>query len=240
MNILTEYWLSGIVGIFLISMVLYGHYRGFLRLAVTFSALGLSFFTVQIVLPRVTGYLQKNTEIHKAIGKGLLKFTGVDAEKFLEMQSPAQQRTLIEHLRLPAQLKDILIENNNREIYQLLRVDEFFDYVGSCLAGALLNVVGAVVLFLFVYIALRILIHWLDLLARLPVLRGINQIAGAVLGGIEGLLLVWLFFFVVQFFAGSSWTVVIEAQIDRSAWLKFLYENNLFAVITMNILAHIV
>ena len=42
MDFLTEHWLSVGVGVFWLSMVLYGHYRGLVRIAVTMSALILS------------------------------------------------------------------------------------------------------------------------------------------------------------------------------------------------------
>lgn len=246
MEVFMEYWLSIVVGVCLLSMVLYGHYRGFLRLAVTFSALIISLLVVQAALPRVTGYLQEHTEIHKMIGENLLKVVGTDSFRsddvqiLPEMQTPAQQRALIEQLNVPEQFKQVLLENNNREIYQLLNVDKFVDYVGSALAGAVLNLVGSVVLFLIVYIGLRILIRWLDLLAKLPILNGINQIAGAVLGGVQGLLLLWLFFLIVQLCTGCAWTQAVQAQILKSGWLEFLYDNNLLSAVIMGILKHIV
>lgn len=246
MDVLMEYWLSIAVGLYLLSMVLYGHYRGFLRLAVTFSALIISLLVVQAALPRVTGYLQEHTEIYKMVGENLLRVAAADSSRgedvriLSELQTPAQQRALIEQLKVPEQLKQLLLENNNREIYQLLNVDGFLDYIGSALAGAVLNLVGSVVLFLVVYIGLRILIRWLDLFAKLPIIHGINQIAGAVLGGVQGLFFLWLFFGVVQLCAGCAWAQVIQTQILKSVWLKFLYDNNLLSVIIMGILKHIV
>lgn len=246
MEVFMEYWLSIVVGVCLLSMVLYGHYKGFLRLAVTFSALIISLLVVQAALPRVTGYLQEHTEIHKMIGENLLKVVGTDSFRsddiqiLPELQTPAQQRALIEQLNVPEQLKQVLLENNNREIYRRLNVDKFVDYVESALAGVVLNLVGSVVLFLVVYIGLRILIRWLDLLAKLPILNGINQIAGAVLGGVQGLLLLWLFFLIVQLCTGCAWTQAIRAQILKSVWLEFLYDNNLLSAVIMGVLKHIV
>lgn len=253
MDILMEHWLAIAAGIFLLSMVLYGHYRGFLRLAVTFSALILSLLVVRVAMPKVSWYLQENTEIHKTVGRGLLKALG--AEQVLsdsedldhvedgevqilpETQIPAHQRKIIEQLKIPEQMKDALLENNNREIYQILKVEEFLDYVGTYLAGMVLNLVGSVLLFLLVYIGLRILIQWLDILARLPILNGINQITGAVLGGIQGMLMLWLFFLIVQFCAEMPWTERILAQIHKSLWLNFLYRNNIFNWIFVRVLS---
>ncbi len=244
MDIILEHWLSIGTAVFLLSMVLYGHYRGFLRLAVTFSALILSVLVVHFAMPKVTAYLQENTEIHKVIGKGLLKITGIELPErefaeggsadtdevpiIPETRYPAYQREIIEQLKIPEQMKNALLENNNREIYRLLKVEEFLDYVGAYLAGMVMNVVGSIILFLVVFIGLRLVIKWVDLLARLPILHGINHIAGAVLGGIQGLLIIWLFFLVVQICSDMPWTEEILSQIERSIWLNFLYRNNLF------------
>ena len=42
MDFWAEHWLSVGVGVFWLSMILYGHYRGLVRIAVTMSALILS------------------------------------------------------------------------------------------------------------------------------------------------------------------------------------------------------
>lgn len=238
MDILMEYWLSIAVGAFLLAMVLYGHYRGFLRMAVTFSALILSLLVVRVALPHVTGYLQEHTEIQKSIGESLLKTVGGDLQIFSATHTPSQERALIEQLKVPESLKQTLLENNNREIYRALNVDGFFDYIASYLASALLELICAVILFLLVYIGLHILIRWLDLISRIPIIHGINQIAGAVLGGVQGLLAVWLFFLVIQICSGYSWTSGLLEQIGTSTWLRFLYESNLLRVIAAGILGH--
>ncbi len=229
-----EHWLSLGVGVFLLAMVLYGHYKGFLRLIITFLALVMSVIVVQFAMPKVTEYLQNNTEVYKTFGESLLKMT--DAESVMEDQYPSQQRDIIEQLKIPEQMKEALLENNNREIYKILRVEEFLDYVGTCLAGMIINLIGSALLFILVYIALRFLIHWLDLLARLPILHGMNQIAGAVLGGIQGLLMIWFFFWIIQICSEKSWTEMLLLQIKDSLWLTFLYENNLFNWIFIRIL----
>ena len=55
MDFLTEHWLSVGVGVFWLSMVLYGHYRGLVRIAVTMSALILSLIVTRVAMPGVTG-----------------------------------------------------------------------------------------------------------------------------------------------------------------------------------------
>lgn len=242
MEFLTEHWLSAGAGLFLLSMVLYGHYRGFLRMAVSLLALIISVIVVSAAMPHVTRFLNENTTIHQAIGRGLLELAGAELsisdgdgdlseesfEHAASEQPPSLQREIIEHLKLPEQMKESLLEHNNSEIYAMLGVDAFLDYLSSYLAHMVFNLIGAVVLFLLVNIGIRFIIKWLDLIARLPILHGINQIAGAILGGVQGLFLIWFLALIVSVCSEMQWTQVIQEQIAGSWWLRFLYENNVF------------
>ena len=131
MDFWAEHWLSVGVGVFWLSMILYGHYRGLVRIAVTMSALILSLVVTRVAMPCVTAVLNENTAVHQAIGQGLLHMAGVkdenEAAEETEIQ-PAYQRNIIEGLKLPEQMKEVLLENNNSEIYHMLGVDRFFDY----------------------------------------------------------------------------------------------------------------
>lgn len=232
-----EHWLSLGVGIFLLAMVLYGHYRGFLRIAVALFSLVLSMVVVRVAMPYVNTYLRENTAIHSMVEESLIKAAGIEESEDGETaQLPAQQRMMIERMRLPEQMKQALIENNNSEIYHILGVDTFLHYVGTYLANMVLNLVGSILLLGVVYLLIRLLVRWLDLIARLPVLYGINQIAGALLGGAQGLLWIWGLFLLVDVCSETFWAAAMAVQIQKSVWLKFLYDNNLFNWIFVSIL----
>lgn len=239
MEFMMEHWLAVGVGIFLLSMVLYGHYRGFLRLALTMTALLLSLTVVHFASPYVTGVLKQNSGIHRAIGQGLLHMAGME-EAGGETQLPAQQRQIIERLKLPEQMKDILLENNNNEIYHILGVDAFVDYLASYLSNMVVNLISSVLLFIVAFLAIRFLISWLDLVARLPILSGINQVAGAILGGLQGLLILWVAGLIVKACSAMPWAQEVLAQIDGSLWLGVLYHNNIFNWLILRIMNSLV
>ena len=133
-------------------------------------------------------------------------------------------------------MKEILLENNNSEIYELLGVNTFLEYVGDYLTNMILNLITAMVLFVLVNLALRFLIRWLNLIARLPILSGMNQIAGALVGGIQGLLWLWAGCVLADICSQSAWASAVLTQIEMSSWLTFLYQNNLINWIFVNIL----
>ncbi len=241
MEFITEHWLSLGVAVYLLAMVLYGHYRGFLRTAVTFAALVLSVVTVRIAMPYVTSFLKENTGIHQMIQETVIRSAWGEEDTSGELgKMPSQQRQIIEGLKLPQQFKDALIENNNHEIYEALGVSSFFDYIGNYLADMVLNLIGTVILFLAVFVILRLLIRWLDLLARLPILYGMNQIAGAILGAVQGLTYLWIACLVVSVCSETFWARMVLKQVNGSLWLKFLYENNLLSWLFFSILKSLI
>ena len=168
----------------------------------------------------------------QAAGIGLPDETGDGEEKDV----PSVQRTIIENLNLPQNVKAAMIENNNHEVYELLGVNAFADYIGNYLADMILNSVGFVLLFAIVYLLIRLVVRWLDLIARLPILSGMNKIAGALLGGVQGLLFLWILCLVLTACSGTAWGMTLIRQVEASKWLSFLYEHNFLNAIVLGVI----
>ncbi len=230
-----ENWLTIVVGIYLLGMVLYGHYRGFIRLAVSMVALVATLVIVNLAMPQVSEFLKEKTPINTMIKDALENAIDIAAPD-QEEELPSAQRTAIENLDLPEQLKEILIENNNNEVYDMLHVDEFTDYIGAYLSNVIINIIGFIIMFIVVYALIHIIMRWLDLMAKLPILSGINQIAGALLGAAQGLIFFWIFCLVATAASGSGWGMAVIRQIESSPWLSFLYSHNILIKIVTGVL----
>ncbi len=240
MEILTGHWLSFGAGAFLLLMALYGHYRGFLSIAVTMSALMASILLVRLVTPYVTVFLKENTHIQQKIQEILIESTGaemlLELDKLPQTHLSAGQQALIEQLKIPSQMKEVLLENNNGEIYRALGVETFLEYISTYFSDMVLNLAGSAVLFFIVYFALRMLIRALNLVSRLPILHGMNQIAGALAGLFQGLIWLWAGCMLVDLCSCMEWTAAVYGQIQNSFWLSFLYQNNFLNGILMGVL----
>ena len=201
-----ENWLSVGAGVFLIGMVLYGHYRGFLKQCVSLGALVLTIVIVKIATPYMTGFIKDNPSIRQGAADAILSIAGWEEPSMEDTGLPSAQRMSIERLNLPQSVKDVLLENNNSEIYKILGVDQFAEYVSM-------------------------VVRWLDLIARLPILYGLNHIAGALLGFAQGLVLLWVAGFVLSLFSATPVGKMLEEQVYASTWLTFLYRYNLINLI---------
>ena len=210
-----ENWLSVGAGVFLIGMVLYGHYRGFLKQCVSLGALVLTIVIVKIATPYMTGFIKDNPSIRQGAADAILSIAGWEEPSVEDTGLPSAQRMSIERLNLPQSVKDVLLENNNSEIYKILGVDQFAEYVSMYLADMLINAIASILLFI----------------ARLPILYGLNHIAGALLGFAQGLVLLWVAGFVLSLFSATPVGKMLEEQVYASTWLTFLYRYNLINLI---------
>ena len=232
-----ENWLSVAAGIYLLGMIMYGHHRGFIRLVVSMFAVVISLTVVRASLPVVTEYIKENTGLKQTISETMKKSVGLNQEEHMDStEEPSAQRSVIESLKLPENIKNALVENNNSEIYQMLGVERFADYVGNYLADVILNSAGFVLLFAFVFLILKLIMRWLDLIAKLPILSGINKVAGAALGGLEGLIFLWLGCLIITVFSGTAWGALLVQQIESSVWLSFLYTHNFLNIMVLGVL----
>lgn len=231
-----ENWLLIAVGVFLLAMVLYGHHKGFIYMVVTLAALVLSLAVVKVAVPEVTTFLKEKTPVYEKIQNQIERNLGLDeasqsdsedSEMSGEEEQPSLQRNLIEQLNLPSDLKEALLENNNNEVYQILGVDQFGDYITNYITVFIINIIAYIFTFIAAYIIVRFIFGCVNLIAHLPVLRGMNQLAGALLGGVEGLIIVWVLFLVITAFSSTPVGVKIMTQIEESEMLSFLYQNNL-------------
>lgn len=229
-------WVQIVVAIYLLGMILYGHYKGFIRLAVSMAALIVTLVIVHAVMPKAAVFIKENTPVYSWIAeqtRGTIE-SAIGIED--DIQVPAKQRQAIEGLNLPEDVKQMLLENNNSQMYEILGVNAFVEYIGDYLANMILNWIGFVVMFLAIYIFLRLIMKWLDIMAKLPVLSGMNQIAGAILGGIQGLFFLWLVSLLLTACANTFWAASILKQIEASPWLSFLYHYNLLSKLAVGIL----
>lgn len=235
-------WLEIAVGIYLLCMVLYGHYKGFVRMAVSTAALAAALLFSHMAMPYAAEYLKEETSVYTwisdSVSEGLL---GDSLENdAVGPDTPGDQQALIESLGLPKELQELLVKNNNSSAYYDLGVERFADYISSWLANAVVRLAGYVILFIIAFTLIHILMKWLDLMAKLPILHGMNQLAGAVLGAVQGLLFLWVLSLLVTACSGMGWAASVITQINQSWWLSVLYHYNILSKVLLGIIQGIV
>lgn len=142
--------------------------------------------------------------------------------------SMLDQAKLIEELQLPAVIQNMLESNNNKTGYEKLAVQSFEEYIPSYMATLILNIISFVATFLLVVSFLWITVMTLDVIANLPIIHGINQVLGLVLGLVQGLVFVWIAFLIITVFSSIDLGRDLMLMIHNSKILSFIYDNNIF------------
>lgn len=240
---LMEHWLEIATAVYLAVMVFYGHYKGFIRHVVSSTALLITLVAVNYSLPYVTDWLKYETPVYETMKEKMIESMGV--EEILsgfgqdrDIQK-ADEWMIIEELPIPEQMKSLLVENNNIEVYRIMGVEFFGDYIGGYLADMILKAVTFILLFLAIYLSLKILVIWLDLVAKLPIISGINKTAGAILGGIEAIVFIWIACIVLTIFSRTQLGSAVLAEIDASPWLSWIYDHNIVADFVLGLIRSI-
>lgn len=240
MSIVSKHWLEIAVAGYVLSMVLYGHYKGFIRLAVSAAALVITLVTVNYTMPYVTEWLKNDTPVYENMKEKITESIGIDEIlsnlEIDEHTEKADEWQIIDELPVPEQMKKLLVENNNIEVYKIMGVEIFRDYVCGYLADMILKAAVFIVLFLIIYILLQILVVGLDLIARLPILSGINKMAGAVLGGVQAMIFIWIGCLIFTMFSGTELGSSVMAQINASTWLSWIYDHNMLSYLILGLI----
>ena len=210
----------------IVYMTVRGYRKGFLRIVVSFIGTIVIVIAAREAAPYVTDYLYNNTDAYEKIELGIEEMFK-DANEKYDNSIPENQVKTIDSYNVPDSLKNNLIINNTAEMYKTLVVDVFEDYVSRYLANTAIKAAGFVLAFIVLIIAFRLLLSFVNIISRIPIIRGINQFIGGCIGFIESLIIVWVFFFVAVMFIGNESGSYIFRMIADSEFLTLLFNTNI-------------
>jgi uncharacterized membrane protein required for colicin V production len=216
-------WLLLIVLALLLGNALIGMKVGMIKTVFSLFSLIVSLVLTVYISPVVNDFMRGNETFYGNITEKVEKFLPFEEEE----AKVSEQVSAIEGLPLPQSIKDTLIENNNKEIYKVLSVTNFREYVSNYLAGIIVNALAFIVTFFVILIGLWVLSIALNIVSKLPLLNQINKTAGLLAGLVHGLVVVWIFFILITVFGGTELGQKALGMISESQILNMLYNNNL-------------
>lgn len=227
-------WLGIAVAAFILMSCAIGYYKGFVKEAVSLMFMVLAIIVVWTINPYVSEFLKESTPVYTMIKEQCQETISEQLSSEGNI-GKEMQAGLIESLPLPDSLKKEMEANNTSEVYQFLAVDTFSEYIADYLAVMITNGVGFMISFLLATMGIRMIAHALDLMARLPVLRGINRLAGIVIGCLRGVIIVWIIFLAMTIFCNTPLGEECLGLIQQDPFLTALYDNNVFMRVFMSI-----
>ena len=226
-------WLFWVVVVFLGYHVIDGLRRGFIRKAVSAVSLVITLVLVTYLTPQITTFIQDHTSVHEKLSE---KCSEILLNSNYNESLKTDQVLIIEDLELPENIKEMLLENNNTESYDLLQVSGFHEYIGAYIANLIINALAYLLSFILIWTSLQLLLMALDVVTKLPILRGLNQLAGGALGIVYGVALVWIAFLLVTVLCNGNFGRTFFELIKENPFLLFLYNQNVIMKIVFGLI----
>ena len=227
-------WLGIAVLALIAAACIMGFRKGFVKEIVSVFFMLISFLLVWAVNPYVNTFVKEYTPVYDTIQDKCQTLVSeqIGNKKTLVKE---EQNQVMENMELPDLLKNALVENNTAETYRYLAVSTFTEYISDSLAVMAVNGISFLISFVLSAAVIKLLGFILNVLTKLPVINGINKIAGAAVGGIKCIIFIWIAFLVLTLLCNTTLGQQGMALIQQDAFLNFLYSQNVFVKVFMSV-----
>ena len=114
-------------------------------------------------------------------------------------------------------------------------MNTFSDYVVGYLAQIVVNGISFLISFILATLFIRCITWATNLIAGLPVIRGVNKITGGLLGGVKFVIMIWILFLVFTVLCNTKLGDTALKLIMQDPLLNYLYDKDILIKIFMNI-----
>jgi len=226
-------WIDVVIVIIVLYNVVRGFSLGFIRSVIGIIGYILAFWVSKEYYHQVTVYLVENFR----------RVAEFKAAMILQIET----LLLNSIAEGTASLGTISLENSDIPFLQQLNLSKFMNLENNAAASAheigikvadfVMNGIGAIIIFLLVLLVVKIVGMILNALMELPVLKGVNRIAGLLVGLIKGSLFVFVLMTLFAFLSPAIHDTGIMQTLYQSQIGSVLYNNNiLLALINMFLL----
>ena len=225
-------WLLIIVLVILAAYTIRGYQKGLLRVLFSLFSLIITIAFVTWATPYISNVLKENTQIYQKIQ---IKCEEKVKERMQEKiaQEKKKKETVLENygITLPEHIEESLIGKIQKGADYTLEKSGIYEEMAKEMA----DFINYGIAFFAALIICAILMHFLqdmlDIVSKIPILKGVNKTLGVAAGLLQGLIIIWLFFYLLTLFQNVGWGEMLLSMIQESRFLTVLYENNILLYI---------
>ncbi|TAH68847.1 MAG: CvpA family protein [Anaerolineaceae bacterium] len=215
-------WLLIIVLGIIILNALIGRKVGLIKIIFSLFSFIIALILTVWISPTVNGMLKNNEAFYEKTAQK------VEDMIFEEQAETKDEDDMIEGLPLPKSIKESLQENKAKQ------EDNIKAYITAHVTEIVINALAFVLTFVVVFVGLWIISIALNIISKLPILNQLNKMAGLLVGGLQGVIVVWILFILITVFSGSDLGMSASQQIEDSIILSFLYDKNFLLHIVLD------
>lgn len=199
--------------------VSYGYKRGFMRAAYQIISLVLTVFIVFAFRAPMTEYLY-STELGNTITSAVSEKVNIAISQTDYTQGI---NNVVAEMGFPKFITDSVI-NSVRTAENTK--DDFVKSIGDNITDTIMTFLSSSLLFAVVRIAMSVIMTALDRIFRLPILKFMNKAAGAIIGAVNALAIIYIACGLVMLLAPTDVRPKVNESINQTTITKYFYNNN--------------
>ena len=220
-----------VIGI-LAGYTLTGYAKGFLKIVYSLISWIVILVFVSIATPYIHDYLKNNTDIYNKVVVYCEEAIREKAEQEIAEGDSAESALVENELfaaiadKLPEDLLESIKEQTGELTEGLMENYGLYNKTATALADLLLKGISTLVAMFGGAIISTLISVVLGFIAKLPLIGFANRILGLAAGAANGLLIVWLAFYLVAVLCTTQLGSEVITHINANEFLTYLYENN--------------
>lgn len=221
----------GIVGIFTYR----GYKKGIVKMAFSLTTLIFSVVITYFLAPAISdsmcdseiivGYMSEMVNESFGIEEALLQMT---QEAMGTTWNTQQQRELLNSVGLPEAITDSVLSDIPDQLSDTGKSATHKLSVLLCngIACVMIRSIVYMVVFILTKVILKVATVVFGVIDHLPVIENVSRTAGALVGFVSSILIVWLLFLCIFACSGTAFGMACNQCIEQSAILQSLYRSN--------------
>lgn len=233
-------WVLIVVIVILAGYTLAGYTKGFLKILYSLVSWLVILGFVVFATPHIHDYLRNETDIYEKVVAYCEEAVREQTQQDIEEGGEGTEAALTENElftalaeRLPEGVLDELMAQTSELTDELIESYGLYNKTAVAIADLLLQGVATLAAIILGAIVSGLLSAVLGFIAKLPVLGFANKVLGLFAGAANGLLIVWIAFYLVAALCATELGSTITSYIYANEFLTYLYENNLVLSILM-------
>lgn len=245
-------WVLIAVIVILAGYTLTGYAKGFLKIVYSLISWIVMLVIVIFATPHIENYLKTETELYNKVvlycedalrqqvqqELGNINISGAEnslsENELFNSIADKLPDSLLEKIKIQtSEMTEGLKEKTTKIAEELIETKGIYGRTAVAIADLFLQGVStliAIVLGAVVSILISFVLGFVD---KLPIIGFANQVLGLAAGAVNGLLIIWIAFYLVAIMSTTKLGSMIISQIYMNTFLIYLYENNLILSILM-------
>lgn len=182
------------IGILLLG-AFFGYRKGILRTVLNLVSGIIGIIIARLISPYITDFLL-TTPLNAFIND-----TVYEKLRLSEMPSGMDmsvQNEYIASLPITDNMRQMLIDNNTNAFYNEYNINDFSAYVTEGITMLVIKTIAIILAFVLAFTIIRVFLSVTDLLTKIPIIKGVNKLLGAILGAINMYIVMWLFVLIIS------------------------------------------